>query len=136
MKNIFVYGTLLEGFHNHKAFIEGKYIAKKKGYVNGLLYHLPQGYPALIEGNGKVYGEIYLIEDENVIKRLDMLEGYKGQDNPCNLYDKIITKVYTQNEEFDCIAYIYSDKEYAMTDGLLIKDGDWNSFMLSGKNKK
>ncbi len=41
-----------------------------------------KGYPALIEGDGFVYGEVMTILDyENVINAMDLMEGYLGVNN-------------------------------------------------------
>ena len=69
---LFVYGTLMQGFHNHGVLGNAKHIGN--GYVAGKLYHLG-GYPGLKPSDEDlVYGEFYEVEDAQW-PRLDRLEG-------------------------------------------------------------
>jgi len=76
INKIFVYGTLMKGFYNYKRYLEGRISRIIPGRTHGLLYHLPEGYPALLEGNESIEGEIMEPVDENLLKTLDRLEGY------------------------------------------------------------
>ena len=63
-KKIFVYGSLRTGFFNYNKYLMGKVNDSKVGKVNGQLYHMPhKGYPALIEGNDEVFGEVMTLKD-------------------------------------------------------------------------
>lgn len=64
---VFVYGTLMKGFWNYRRYLEGKISYVASGKTQGLLYHLPEGYPALITGNKLVEGEIIEPIDENLL---------------------------------------------------------------------
>jgi gamma-glutamylcyclotransferase (GGCT)/AIG2-like uncharacterized protein YtfP len=65
---VFVYGTLMRNFWNHKVYLEGRVSRITRGQTCGLLYHLPEGYPALLEGGGRVKGEIIEPVDVKLLK--------------------------------------------------------------------
>lgn len=129
MDKVFVYGTLMRNFWNHKVYLEGWVSRIIQGQTCGLLYHLPEGYPAMLEGNSIVKGEVIQPVDEGLLKSLDRLEGYvEGRIG--NLYERCIRTVLTEDgEKLDCWVYIYSDERYARENGILVPDGDWEKFM-------
>jgi gamma-glutamylcyclotransferase (GGCT)/AIG2-like uncharacterized protein YtfP len=129
LNKVFVYGTLMKNFWNHKRYLEGRISRIIPGKTYGLLYHLPEGYPALLAGNKIVKGEVIEPVDENLLKSLDRLEGYvEGRSN--NLYVRDIKNILTEDgEEMVCWVYIYTDERYAQDNGILVPDGDWRKFM-------
>ena len=74
--NVFVYGTLMQGFPNHQIIAE--YIDEiHEAGVEGKLYAVG-GFPGLIEGDGEVKGELLVIDEDfkkEVLNKLDRLEG-------------------------------------------------------------
>ena len=75
MKQIFVYGSLRKGMYNYERFLKGKSRFVGNGYVKGCLFALKDAaYPALLDGDQDVFGEIYEI-DEQVASAIDELEG-------------------------------------------------------------
>lgn len=88
MVRVFVYGSLREGHYNYDKYLKDKSKFISYGYVKGDLYTI-EGviYPALIEGEGKVIGEIYEVSEE-VSKAIDELESYV-KDDPSNEYNKV-----------------------------------------------
>lgn len=51
---IFVYGTLKRGFENHERFCEGA-LQIEEAAVNGHLYDLPFGFPALVVSDEDIH---------------------------------------------------------------------------------
>jgi len=129
LNKVFVYGTLMKNFCNYKRYIEGRISRITPGKTYGLLYHLPEGYPALLEGNEIVEGEIIEPVDERLLKSLDRLEDYvEGRSG--NLYERKIKEILTEDgEKVTCWIYIYTDERYAKESGILIPDGNWRKFM-------
>lgn len=129
IENVFVYGTLMKNFWNYKRLLEGRVKHIIPGKTCGLLYHLNEGYPAMLPGDEIVRGEIIGPIDEGLLASLDRLEGYsKGRKD--NLYHRDVRKVYTDDgKEMLCWVYIYADEEYARTNGILVPDGDWRKYM-------
>ena len=71
---LFVYGTLMRGRPNH-ARIQSA-IRIEPATLRGLLFGLPEGYPALIEGEGIVHGELCFFDDlQALLGDLDVFEG-------------------------------------------------------------
>ena len=69
---IFVYGTLMRGETNAHYLDNSKKIGN--GYIDGYQLLQLDGYPGIIPGEGKVFGELYIV-DEKTKEQLDILEG-------------------------------------------------------------
>jgi len=84
---VFVYGTLKRGYGNHR-LIE-PYIAKvTEAAVRGWLYDLG-AFPAMVEGDGWVFGELVEFHPENAdaaFAAMDRLEGVDAADPSRGLY--------------------------------------------------
>ncbi|GLV48067.1 gamma-glutamylcyclotransferase [Thermus sp. LT1-2-5] len=106
MERVFVYGTLKRGERNH-ARVAGKLLGVVPGYVEGFrLYHLPEGegrpyaYPAMVPGEGRVYGEVLLLPEE-ALSLLDALEE-EGEE-----YRRVRVLVHTAEGPLEAWAYLY-----------------------------
>ncbi|HEY8422748.1 MAG TPA: gamma-glutamylcyclotransferase family protein [Thermoclostridium sp.] len=133
MKNkinkVFVYGTLMQNFSNYKKYLAGRISRITPGRTYGVLYHLPEGYPALIPGNEKIEGEIMEPVDENLLKSLDKLEDY-DECRSNNLYNRELRSILTEDgEDVLCWIYVYADAAYAKENGIHVPDGNWRKFM-------
>ena len=129
INRVFVYGTLMKGFCNYKRYLEGRVSRITSGRTHGLLYHLPEGYPALLEGNETIEGEIMEPVDEDLLKTLDWLEDY-AESRSNNLYVREVRNILTESgEELPCWIYIYADEKYAKENGILVPNGNWRRFM-------
>ena len=87
MYNVFVYGTLKMGYHNHR-LLEGAEF-KGIGVIHNYgVFGMPYGIPGVKAHEGSyVVGEIYSV-DEKILERLDMLEGYRGEGFRDNMYNR------------------------------------------------
>ena len=120
--NIFVYGSLREGFFNYNKYLEGKVSNKKEAKLENMkLHHMPyKGYPAITHGNDTILGEIMVINEddyEETVKAMDEMEGFISENNPDNEYHKVILDVedITTNTKEKCFVYFYNkykDKEF------------------------
>ena len=133
-KKIFVYGSLLENFYNYNKYLVGKVEKKNYGKVLGKLYHLKnKGYPAMIKGNDFIYGEIFELYDwEMTVARLDELEGYYGEKNPDNDYNKTLIEVEVLPEKSKELAYVYMyncKDELELEKEIYLPEGNWRNFM-------
>ncbi len=73
---IFVYGTLLSGFGNHKWILEGEstFVGPALSEARYTMLHLG-GFPGIVEqGNDTIHGEVYEVDDRKLAE-LDSLEG-------------------------------------------------------------
>jgi gamma-glutamylcyclotransferase (GGCT)/AIG2-like uncharacterized protein YtfP len=71
---LFAYGTLMRGYGRHALLAAGTTLVAT-GSVRGRLLGF-RGYPGLIAGAGRVRGEVYRIDDPEVLPLLDREEGY------------------------------------------------------------
>jgi gamma-glutamylcyclotransferase (GGCT)/AIG2-like uncharacterized protein YtfP len=70
---LFAYGTLMRGYERHR-FLAGATLVTT-GHVRGRLLGL-RGYPGLVAGGGRVSGEVYRLDDAQLLPLLDREEGY------------------------------------------------------------
>lgn len=90
---IFVYGSLKQNFHNHPSMenIRATFIGNCcTMFPIYDMISMNDSYPAVINGNYNISGELYEINERD-IEKLDSLEGYP------NFYDRILTKVVLDN---------------------------------------
>jgi gamma-glutamylcyclotransferase (GGCT)/AIG2-like uncharacterized protein YtfP len=71
---LFVYGTLMRGYGLHAVLAPGATLVGE-GTVRGGLLDLGR-YPGLVEGGGRVHGEVYRLDDAELLPVLDREEGY------------------------------------------------------------
>lgn len=142
VRRFFVYGSLMEGFSNYDGNFDNFICYRAKGKYHGLLYHLVnQNYPALIEGDAVVYGEIIELADfHNMVVKMDEYEGYFGKDHPENLYHRKIVVVDNLDEgkKEEVYIYYYAKNDINSSDkpAVHIQDGDWRNYMKKEKAVK
>lgn len=126
-KRVFVYGTLMSGEENHH-ILKDRSKLLGEGVISGTIYEMPGNYPALIEDEGIVRGELFEFEDEDVLKQLDRIEGYYGKGKK-NLYDRERRDIIMADGKFiECWVYIYRNKETAKKKGAFIPGGNWKEY--------
>ena len=98
MVKLFVYGSLRQGMYNYERYLKGNSTYLGTGYVKGALYTLKgKAYPALIEGEDFIPGEIYEVE-ETIAQAVDALEEYVPG-NKDNEYQKVKRTIYDAKQE-------------------------------------
>ena len=98
---IFVYGTLLKGRKNYNAFLAPEEPVMR-GEIEGFVMYEVGGFPGIVEGKGKVKGEVYRVTSRQM-KEIDRLEG-EGR-----LYIKKRVTVHGyRNEEVQAYVYVYN----------------------------
>lgn len=140
--NLFVYGSLRDGFYNYDKYLKGKVISNTPTILGGKkLYHMPyKGYPAILEGLDVVFGEIIEVEDyDNTVNAIDEMENFISEENPNNEYHKTLLKVQHLNEDKQELCYVYfynkDNDEKFDTEAVYIPNGDWKDYMLNVNNK-
>lgn len=137
--NLFVYGSLREGFFNYNKYLDKKVVVKYDAILNGMkLYHMPyKGYPAITPGNDTILGEIMVINEDvydETVKAMDEMEGFISENNPENEYHKVVLEVENlqTNEKEKCFVYFYNkDKDKVFeNEAIYIQSGDWKEHML------
>jgi gamma-glutamylcyclotransferase (GGCT)/AIG2-like uncharacterized protein YtfP len=130
MIKIFVYGTLKPGEINYQKYCQGKVTEAKKAIAPGKLFKLPMGYPAMILGDGTVYGYLLSFSDCQILSALDDLEDYHPK-KPIsdNLYYRQSIEVFDLDGLSLGWAWVYLmtlERVYQFR-GLPQIDGSWNS---------
>ena len=101
---VFVYGTLKRGFSANSMLQGARYLGE--GVIEGYDMYDLGSFPAIIEGEGKVRGEVYEV-DKGTLNLLDFYEGVP------NLYVRKKVKVKMENGKIeDAYAYIFRNKRY------------------------
>lgn len=138
---IFVYGTLMKGYGNHRVMEQahGKFVGRAKMFGKEMYYAGGVGsFPAVINGKGTIYGEVYKIPEEvelinyytgkrekvKAISVLDGLEGY-NPNNPqaYNMYLRKKARVILQNGKQVWVSYYFWNRR--VDPKLQIKTGDY-----------
>lgn len=130
---VFVYGTLMKGFSNHRLLKGAKYLGLAQTVKK---YRMSVGdYPLVNEkkADTKITGELYSVSNK-ILKNLDELEGYKGNDRSNNYYRKFVPVV---NNDKRVDAYVYfNDKrgDYNVDSGDYRLDNDRVYYFSYGSN--
>lgn len=126
--NVFVYGTLKPGQDNYDCFCRDKFSKQVSGYVNGDIYDLPLGFPAMVESTNLVKGYLLQFKDQKSLDEIDILEGYDpGLPAEKNLYYKKRVEVLDENRQPISLAWTY----FMLVDRVLelggkkIAGGEW-----------
>lgn len=119
---IFVYGTLKPGGRNYH-LAQGVTRAEA-GYLEGyaLLHFEPEGYPAMVAGEGRVYGFVLTFADlEAALPALDALEGIHLEPPE---YERVVVTVQPSGEQV--WTYVYVNGVRLAAEGTApVSGGDW-----------
>ena len=124
MHRIFVYGTLKQGCGNHHRIFGGYDIKITPAWTYGKLYDLGW-YPAMTVGTDKVYGELIEFNNPEILKRVDYLEGFKGENHPHNYYERRLVDVFVGGATVKAWVYFLSVKQVKRYDGNHLITGVW-----------
>ncbi|MFV0576388.1 MAG: gamma-glutamylcyclotransferase [Vibrio sp.] len=109
-QRVFVYGTLRRGESNHFLLENSEFLGDYMTEDRFNLFSLGP-YPAAIEGNSPLIGEVYLVDDATLAK-LDIVEDY-----PIEYDRKLIPTSFG-----DAWIYLYQDKSELTKQ---LSSGDW-----------
>ncbi len=116
---VFVYGTLRRNENNHDLLKEAP-LVREQAWVEGELYDTGKGYPALKEGNGTIYGEVYKINSK-ILSTLDELEDFlEGREE--NQYIRKLKKINTDSGVMEAFVYYSETEDFFQVE---IPSGDW-----------
>ncbi|MEH2395109.1 MAG: gamma-glutamylcyclotransferase [Nostoc sp.] len=138
LMRVFVYGTLKPGEANYKRYCAGKIIDVKRAFVQGKLFALPMGYPAMTLGNTQVYGYLLSFSNPRILNELDMLENYQSTRQPSeNLYNRQIIEVYQPQSLYLGWAWVYlmTLNQVNELGGFLQPYGWWTGSGLTAKSQ-
>lgn len=117
------YGTLMKGFHNHVLLEQPDvtFLGNTKTEPKFTMYSLGS-FPAItLEGNDAIEIEVYDIKNENILKRIDVLEGYKAN-YKYNFYNKIAIST-----EFGAV-YIYIIDDIKLYSTVKTNTNNWKDY--------
>ncbi|NBK99012.1 MAG: gamma-glutamylcyclotransferase [Erysipelotrichia bacterium] len=103
---LFVYGTLKKGFENHHFLDGAKFLGVATTKEKYPMVNIVKAYPYLINAKGKgkfVKGEAYVIS-EQILSRLDLLEGYPEH------YDRANITLLVGDTTLEAITYFVNQK--------------------------
>lgn len=120
---VFVYGSLKRGFGNNRLLQndESEFICED--YIEDFEMYSMGAFPGVVHVPGSrsvVHGEVWKVSD-NILERLNTLEGFRGEDNPSNFYN--CKKVETKNYHHSCYVYL---QDTAPSD-MLVLEGIWEN---------
>ena len=117
MTNVFVYGSLRQGFHNHYLLEKSEQLYDD-AVIAGTMASLG-GFPCVTtNGNNQIHGEIYSVDDET-LARLDRLEGHPS----------IYCREIVHSSKGDVWVYLIQDSSFYDGGHPLVKDGVWRGSM-------
>lgn len=129
-KSFLVYGTLRPGDGNYNHFLAGDTIFEENVQLEGFTMYAGSGYPYLAYGNNTVTATFVTVSDEkyeDVLRRLDMLEGFTSFDSNTNHYDRKLHTFILNGEEKQ--AWIYLASSWVHNDIRdtfpVLQSGDW-----------
>ncbi len=136
---VFVYGTLMNGLGNWSRYVAPYPHEVRPAKIRGDLYHLPEGYPALLQNSETeswVKGELLYFPSNiyaQAMKGLDELEDYFGEGNKDNLYERAVVEAVdaSTGELSSAYVYIMADEKalLAKKRGMYVPSGDWRAFI-------
>ncbi|RUM87165.1 MAG: hypothetical protein DSZ25_03915 [Thermovibrio sp.] len=126
---LFVYGTLMSGLSAHSFLIDSAFIS------HGILYgarliHLSEGYPAVVEGEGRVFGEVYRVDDLT-LKAIDLFEDFNELFPEESFYIRKMKQVrlIPMNEFVEAWAYFLNPSLVESLEFTEVPFGNWKEFL-------
>lgn len=120
-----VYGSLRKTMGNHYILASSEFIGEAKEEVP--YYMIDLGFfPALIkdyEKKNPIVFEVYNVKDFT-LSTLDYLEGFRGEKDPGNFYDRTTIKLTIDGKEYDCYVYYLQGGEFKKNKNI-VSSGDW-----------
>ncbi|AEM38177.1 AIG2 family protein [Pyrolobus fumarii 1A] len=104
---LFAYGTLMYGMPSHGLMAGARFAGR--GWVKGQLF-LCDGYPLLVlEGDGRVWGELYHVPAYSIAR----IDHYEGADLPDSPWRRVTTHVYIDGVELRATVYASPSVKFA-----------------------
>lgn len=132
---VFVYGTLRPGYHNHDWALKGRTVSEETATLNQAVMFDYGHFPFVSithpeAATHQVQGVLVTIPDEHyqdVVKDLDMLEGYRAPGSNTNLYDRVEVEVTTRSgATVTAWTYVAAANREAVIGNLpIVESGDW-----------
>ncbi|MDB9526234.1 gamma-glutamylcyclotransferase [Oscillatoria sp. CS-180] len=129
MPPLFVYGTLKPGEAAYSKYCAPYVSEATSAYMKGDLFHLPQGYPAMTDGDRWVQGALLQLKSEQAIAQMDAFEDYNPTLSAAeNLYTRQHRPVFDRNHQPLGTAWVYlmQRDRIEQSTGILLPNGVWS----------
>jgi gamma-glutamylcyclotransferase (GGCT)/AIG2-like uncharacterized protein YtfP len=129
---LFVYGSLMKGMVHHNKIAPALKDVKPAS-CQGLLYRLPVGYPAMVEGEGTVRGELLTLNNfKELIAVLDEFEGHSPTNPEKSLYVRTEKQIQVDGAKKPTTSFVYIlNKTKLPKEAHLIETGDYRAILAS-----
>ena len=132
---VLVYGTLRPTGHNYENFLGGFTTYEENVTVDGFTMFAGEGYPYLTLGERSITATLCYVDEaayDFVVKRLDFLEGFRGENVRSNHYDRILHTFTLRGETVQAWIYVASAGVQADVERSLfiLESGDWIEHVL------
>jgi gamma-glutamylcyclotransferase (GGCT)/AIG2-like uncharacterized protein YtfP len=126
--NLFVYGTLLKGLCRFRVISGSAFLGH--AFIKADLYDLGS-FPAVAEGGGVVYGELYSI-DERTLHDIDSIEGFRPDRPETSFYQrqKIAATSLHDGSTIQAETYFFNQE---LSRDKKIDCGDYRRYLIEGK---
>jgi len=103
----------------------------KPASCQGQLYRLPVGYPAMVEGEGSVRGELLTLTNfKEVIALLDEFEGYSPTNPEKSLYMRMEKQIQVDGGKKPTTSFVYVLNRLKLPkEATLIPSGDYREIL-------
>lgn len=136
---ILVYGTLRPSCGNYEWALKGETIFEQDVTLEGFTMYGSTGFPYLTKGDSTVTATLIYIKDESYVKvmqDLDGLEGYHGEGDRANLYDRTlhnfeIDGLHRQAWIYVAAPHVQSHVERTVP---VLEGGDWVKHVRNLRN--
>jgi gamma-glutamylcyclotransferase (GGCT)/AIG2-like uncharacterized protein YtfP len=120
-EHLFVYGTLMRGEERDGLVT---HLSVSSASVNGHLWRVPAGYPALqlAHDGPKISGELLKLDQQSILMVLDLYEGV-GE----NVYDRKEIDVSANGTTVRAWAYVMSNPQLRRAGCRPLKSTDWRA---------
>lgn len=129
MVKIFVYGTLKPGEAAHHRYCEPYLVRAQTAWVRGELFHLPQGYPALTDGDRWIQGALLTLQGEQALAHMDAFEDYDpARPDANNLYVRRSRPIVSAERQLLATAWVYLMDAHRVVElgGVVVPTGCWS----------
>lgn len=134
----FVYGTLMQGQRNFRAYA-GDARSAIPATVTGSLYHLPAGYPILVdEGARRVVGQILAFPNPaKTLRTFDALEEYDPDRADGAFYVRTVCEATPIGGvvAMACWTYVVPPEQFqrVRARAVPVPNGDWAAFVRTAR---
>lgn len=128
MLSVFVYGTLKPQESAYPHYCEPHVEQVQVACMRGNLFHLPQGYPAMTDGDRWITGALLRFRQAEVIAAIDQFEDYDPQrPAPENLYQRRLKPVFSPTHQplGEAWVYLMSRPQVQALGGVKVASDRW-----------